>query len=247
MNVLGRVKSLVDGALSRLDLELTRKSKSPHRDRYERLIQETESLFTQLLYKDLPRRPGREKVLADLIGTNISEALYLLTFLHRALAVPGDVCEFGVAQGATSALLASEIAPGDRHLWLFDSFEGLPAPSAKDVLIHDIFNLGSMARYEGEMANPERLVRSRLAALDFPAARTHIVKGFIEESIARGDVPERVAFAYVDFDFYKPIKNRSAIPRRAALGGRRHHRRRLRLVLCRRAERGRRVHGRARW
>jgi len=186
---------------------------NPHKPSYEQLkgkleelAGEIEALFAEKLYPDLPPRAGRTRMLSQLIGTSVSEALYILTFLHRSLSADGDVCEFGVAQGATSALLATEIGPTDRHLWLFDSFEGLPAPSTKDVLIDDIFELGSIERYRGEMSVPESEVRRRLREVDFPPERTHVVRGFIEESVSRGELPGSVAFAYVDFDFFEPIR-----------------------------------------
>ena len=80
-------------------------------------------------YKDLLQGVGTEEIShVELIGTTIGEAIYVIQNLHEGLRVSGDVCEFGVAQGATSRLLASEIMSTDRKLWLFDSFEGLPAP-----------------------------------------------------------------------------------------------------------------------
>jgi O-methyltransferase len=169
-------------------------------------VQDIEDLFRTFVFPGLPRKPGREAYLANLLGTSVSEAIYILESLHAALKVEGDICEFGVAQGTTSTLLASELADGDRHLFLFDSFLGLPPPSVEDVLIDDIFGLGSMDRYQGYMMSPESEVRARLNSIDFPPQRTHIMAGWVEDTLAGDDAPRKVAFAYVDFDLYGPIK-----------------------------------------
>ena len=82
----------------------------------------------------------------------------------------GDVCEFCVAQGETSALIANEISGClEKILHLFDSFEGLPKPSDKDKLKDDIFALGNIDKYAGTMKCPEAMVLSRLAAISFPS------------------------------------------------------------------------------
>lgn len=169
--------------------------------------QEIEALLRMTALPDLPANPGREERLADLIGTNVCEALYLLDALHKALKVEGDICEFGVAQGATSQLIASEIMDTKRVFWLFDSFEGLPAPTKEDKLIDDIFGLGSMERYRGTMKSAETEVLGRLEKVKFPKDRLRVMKGWVNQTIKRPDVPQRVAFAYVDFDFYEPIKD----------------------------------------
>ena len=168
---------------------------------------EIENLLRMVALPDLPKRDGREVQLGDLIGTNVCEALYLVDALHKGMQVEGDICEFGVAQGATSQLIASEIMASKRNLWLFDSFEGLPAPTKEDRLIDDIFNLGSMAKYQGTMMSPETEVLGRLDKVKFPRERLRVMKGWVNETVARPDVPSRVAFAYVDFDFYEPIKD----------------------------------------
>jgi hypothetical protein len=167
---------------------------------------EIEELYRRFVFPGLPKDERRAGLLHDLIGTTIGEAIYIIQNLHEALRVPGDVCEFGVAQGATSRLLASEIMSTDRNLWLFDSFEGLPAPGPQDKLINDIFSLGSMDKYKGTMASPEAEVRSKLDSISFPPARTKVKKGWVRDSIKSGELPTQVAFAYVDFDFYDPIK-----------------------------------------
>jgi O-methyltransferase len=138
----------------------------------------------------------------------VSEAIYVVKHLHDGLRVLGDICEFGVAQGATSKLLASEIMPlADRKFWLFDSFEGLPAPTKEDRLINDIFKLGTMANYKGTMASPETEVLDKLASVNFPRERIKVKKGWVRDTIKNGELPAQVAFAYVDFDFYDPIKD----------------------------------------
>jgi O-methyltransferase len=169
---------------------------------------EIEALYRQFVFPDLPKREGREILLNDLIGTTVSEAIYILQWLHQSLRIGGDICEFGVAQGATSRLLAAEIMDfADRKLWLFDSFAGLPAPTAEDKLIHDISKLGSMERYQGTMASPEGLVLEKLAGIGFPRERTKLKKGWIKDTAKSGELPRKVAFAYLDFDLYEPIKD----------------------------------------
>jgi O-methyltransferase len=166
---------------------------------------EMECLYRQFVFPDLPTGSGRGELLAQLVGTQLGEAFYLLNALHRSMPLDGDICEFGVAQGATSTLMANEIRSTSKSLWLFDSFEGLPKPSAKDVLIDDIFNLGAMEKYQGQMACQPKEVRARLKSINFPFGRVQLVPGFIEQTIHRQGLPSRVCFSYVDFDFYEPI------------------------------------------
>jgi hypothetical protein len=174
--------------------------------RYNRNVLELYKWLLESHFQELPSTPGREELLYNLVGTNISEAVWLLDSLHHSMNTPGDVCEFGIAEGATSTLLANEIRGTNKKLWLFDSFEGLSVPTAEDELIDDIFDLGSMKAYAGKMKYDVSEVAGRLAAIDFQMHRVEIVPGFIEESLARSKLPTSVSCAYVDFDFYQPIQ-----------------------------------------
>lgn len=174
-------------------------------EKYRMLVKELHGDLCELLFPRLPPCEGREELLAKLIGTPVSEAMYIIAHLHESTGADGDVCEFGVAQGATSALLANEIRFSAKQLWLFDSFQGLPRPTEKDVLTNDIFDLGSIEKYAGTMASPVDMVKARLQEIDFPKARTRIVPGFIEKTVKSATLPDTVCFAYVDFDFYEPI------------------------------------------
>jgi O-methyltransferase len=168
---------------------------------------EIEELYRTFVLPELPRDEKRAEILHNLHGTTVGEASYIVYYLNRSLRQKGDVCEFGCNEGATSRLLANEISnDASRALWLFDSFEGLPAPAMQDRLIDDISGLGSMDRYQGTMRAREEQVRDKLRLVPFPASRTHIVKGRIDKTLTLPSVPAQVAFAYIDFDFYEPIK-----------------------------------------
>ena len=183
-----------------------------------RLAVSIHALFHERILPDLPDTPEQAQLLRMLLGTSPVSGMFLLGALHKSLRVPGAVCEFGVAQGATSALVANELlhhAP-DRTLWLYDSFEGLPPPTDKDVLVVDPLGLGNVESYAGRFAVPRREVEHRLAAIGWPRDHTRIIEGFFTRT---SELPEQVALAYVDFDFYEPILSAlNAIHSRSQVG-----------------------------
>jgi hypothetical protein len=209
-HIIGRVTNLL---LKPLGCEIRRKTlngSGPRTEtflegKYKEIVTELHHCLSELVFPDLPARQGRIELLCGLIGTPPSEAMYIIGQLYRSMSTDGDICEFGIAQGATSALLANEIRDSNKELWLFDSFQGLPAPTEKDQLIDDIFGLGSIEKYAGAMACTVDQAQGRLERIGFPRMRTHIVPGFVEETFKSAVLPSRVCFAYVDFDFYEPI------------------------------------------
>lgn len=199
------VKRAFQRTLAALGLQIIRSSDT--RVRYECFVNLAKAYEERLsdAKKPVPPNDNRPKLLARLLGTPPSEAYFIVQGLAQCGSVDGDVCEFGVAQGETSAFIANEIAPFTKKiLHLFDSFEGLPSPSERDQLKDDIFSLGCMDAYRGSMSYPEAMVRARLEALPFPAQRYVIHKGFIEQLLHEdGRLPQKVSFAYVDFDLYE--------------------------------------------
>jgi hypothetical protein len=96
----------------------------------------------------------------------------------------------GLAQGATSTLLAKEIRSTEKTLRVFDSFKGLGKPSEKGLLIDDIFNLGTIDQYEGKMIARVEEVEFRLKAISFQSntwvyRRQHQIHKFAREGMFR--------------------------------------------------------------
>jgi O-methyltransferase len=145
------------------------------------------------------------KLLSISMYTKFGTGLWLVHYLRQSLALEGDVCEFGVGQGAISALLAHEIQNTDKKIWLFDIFEGFTKQSEKDIRRSEPCKSGSIEGYDGAISFPEKMVRARLDDLNFPHDRIRIVPGFIEKTINGPMLPETVCFAYVDMNYYEPI------------------------------------------
>jgi|GEM_PF-1216462 hypothetical protein len=174
------------------------------------LYHELELMYKKYVFKDmeLAEDPLSYKLLYNLIGTGNSEAIYIRYYLKKCLQLEGDVCEFGIAQGTTSAMLANDIKNSNKHLWLFDSFEGLSIPTEKDILKNDIFHLGSMDKYAYSMKCSIEEVKERLKEIDIDETRIKIIPGFIEKTVLEEEVKKNlnsVSFAYIDFDLYDPI------------------------------------------
>jgi hypothetical protein len=114
--------------------------------------------------------------------------------------IPGDIVECGTAQGGSAALMALTLqAMGERRkLWLFDTFEGLPAPTANDPDLQwaDLFTgtcIGTVDEVRG-------LFRRLSAAED-----VEFVKGLFQDTLPVTRVPQ-IALLHVDGDWYESVK-----------------------------------------
>jgi O-methyltransferase len=131
---------------------------------------------------------------------------------HR---IPGDVVECGVWRGgsmqaAARTLLALNDTSRDLHL--FDTFEGMPAPSERDVRRSDERTAEELlAEEERErslvwaVATLED-VREGFAQIPYPSERIHFVKGRVEDTIP-GHAPERISILRLDTDWYESTRH----------------------------------------
>jgi hypothetical protein len=131
---------------------------------------------------------------------------------HR---IPGDVVECGVWRGgsmqaAARTLLAMNDTSRDLHL--FDTFEGMPAPSERDVRRSDERTAEELlAEEERErslvwaVATLED-VREGFAQIPYPSERIHFVKGRVEDTIP-GHAPERISILRLDTDWYESTRH----------------------------------------
>jgi O-methyltransferase len=85
-----------------------------------------DAIRTSLIFKLLPYTMGGRKALAN---------AFEVTALIEQKKIDGALVECGVAEGGTAAMMAlanRELGTITRPKWFFDSFEGLPEPTADD-------------------------------------------------------------------------------------------------------------------
>jgi hypothetical protein len=107
-------------------------------------------------------------------------------YISRA-RIPGDVVECGVWRGGSMMAVARTLLQeGDteRHLHLFDTFEGMTDPTEHDVSIDGTTAAEMMrgAPRSGDRGSvwcvaSEEVVRSAICATKYPEERIHLVKG----------------------------------------------------------------------
>lgn len=125
--------------------------------------------------------------------------------IHRLLSqilanpsVHGDIGECGVFQGGISLLMALTVAQSQvpRKVFLFDSFEGLPAPNPSADL--PFYKAGSLKASLGQvqgLLNKHELAR-----------HTEIYKGWFEDTLAQLPSEQRFCFLHIDCDLYDSTK-----------------------------------------
>lgn len=112
--------------------------------------------------------------------------------------ITGDYAEFGSYGGVTMRLAHQHLPINGlpRHLWAFDSFEGLP-PQTDERDQHP-------AWVEHTMAMDVETFRTTLRRAGVPDEAYTTVAGYYDESLPKiGDgAPTDIALAYVDCDLY---------------------------------------------
>lgn len=138
--------------------------------------------------------------LTHLLSDQVSEAeiAIIMRELDATLRreVLGDVVEFGCYVGTTSVHMAARLRETGRQLYLYDSFAGLPEKTGEDQSPAGMqFTAGAL------QASRKQLIHN-LKQARVPMPR--IVKGWFSDLSAR-DVPEQIAFAFFDGDYYHSI------------------------------------------
>lgn len=115
--------------------------------------------------------------------------------------VPGDVVELGCHAGKTSVflqMLIEHFAP-DRELHLYDSFQGFPPRGPHDDYLEGYLDCdlheGDFKATEGEVQETFRKWKQREASIH---------AGWFQDTLPH-ELPEQIAFAYLDSDLYDSI------------------------------------------
>jgi len=133
--------------------------------------------------------------------------------------VPGAVVECGVWRGGSMLAMARallERGAGDRDLYLYDTFEGMPAPTPAD---RDLHGRSAAVTFAATRSGEDRAawcdasladVQATMARSGYDPARVHYVQGKVEDTLPGGDgvepAPDRIALLRLDTDWYTSTK-----------------------------------------
>lgn len=131
------------------------------------------------------------------------ETRKIIEIAKRCLLAEGDFVELGCYKGDTSLLLAELLVENSvdnsvKKLWIYDSFEGLPEKTSNDES-----ELGRDFR-KGELAVTKREVKQRFLRAGLPVP---IIKKAWFDELTEADLPEKIAFSFLDGDLYESIRD----------------------------------------
>jgi len=123
--------------------------------------------------------------------------------------------ECGVWKGGSMmavAYMLKELADTQRELYLFDTFEGMTAPTDKDIA-H--FNVDAKALLDSEDEKKREIyrcyasleeVKNNLYSTNYSSDKIHFVRGKVEETIP-DCAPEKIALLRLDTDWYESTRH----------------------------------------
>jgi hypothetical protein len=137
-----------------------------------------------------------------------------------AREIPGALAECGVWRGGSvlaMVLALQRLGVTDRDIYLFDTFEGMTAPTDADT---SSFDGPAVPAWNRAAANKQRLwdwwfdpsdvsvdrVRDVLSSTGYPSDRLHFVVGNVESTLPR-EAPDELAVLRLDTDWYESTRH----------------------------------------
>jgi O-methyltransferase len=141
------------------------------------------------------------------MGSTPTDGLFLAEMLLNTQA-DGDVVECGCYAGGSSAKLSLVAKLLGRKLYVFDSFEGLPAVDDYYLRDHHCSRSDEWVRdwSAGRYAARLEEVRASIAKYGDVSVCT-FVKGWFSETLITGNLPARTAFVFADVDLANSAKD----------------------------------------
>jgi len=175
------------------------------------------SLVRRMGYDLTPRSPltaDEERIIAMASPFTMTSKERLLGVIDAVrylcqAGVPGDIVECGVWKGGSMmAAAATLIAEGEtgRNLYLFDTYEGMAAPTERD---RDMAGNRASTMHEKTpnwcQAGLEE-VKKNLLSTDYPVDRLHFIPGKVEETLPHKDLGQ-IALLRLDTDWYESTRH----------------------------------------
>lgn len=129
--------------------------------------------------------------------------------------IPGAIVECGVWKGGSIMAAAKTLqlhGCDDREIYLFDTFEGMTAPDARDVSrdgepARELFEETSTGEDSSAWCDATLDdVRRAVVSTGYPESRFHFVKGKVEDTVPES-APEGIALLRLDTDWYESTKH----------------------------------------
>lgn len=126
--------------------------------------------------------------------------LYELSEEIKKEKIDGDIVECGVYNGGTAAIAAYHHRKNPKkHVWLFDSFEGLPPPSENDSKkAIDMY-------YKGWCKGDTAKVSEVFDKISFPKGQLHIIEGWFSDTFPKANI-QKISLLHIDADLYDSVK-----------------------------------------
>lgn len=129
--------------------------------------------------------------------------------------IPGDLVECGVWKGGSTMAMATtlnRLGVRDRNLWLYDTFEGMSAPTSSDSSYDGLDAAVQLASQDKDLPtsvwcySPIEEVRRNVLSTAFPEALLRFVKGKVEDTIPQ-EAPSQIALLRLDTDWYESTRH----------------------------------------
>ncbi len=142
-------------------------------------------------------------------------ALIQATQYVIAADISGDIVECGVWKGGSMMAVARtlmQVGRQDKHLYLFDTFEGMPAPTPADVSHDGTAAAAEFAKTRITEDGSEwckaslEAVRSAITSTGYDSNKIHLVKGKVEETLP-ARAPAAISLLRLDTDWYESTKH----------------------------------------
>jgi O-methyltransferase len=146
------------------------------------------------------------------------EAIYALAGAVRHIVssdVPGAIVECGVWRGGSMMAVATtllQLGRTDVDLYLFDTFDGMSAPTSEDV---DPTGELAEVRLAREPKSDQSVlwaqatldqVQDALKSVPYPPSKIHFVQGRVEDTVP-SQAPGQIALLRLDTDWYESTRH----------------------------------------
>jgi hypothetical protein len=224
-----RIRQSVDAVLGRFGWQLMRCPPPPDPHLPSDLFDGT-AAATQAVTSDTVTSPERDPHLPSDFDDTTVETIravspYTMTSPERIGAlvnalryvsrfhIPGAIVECGVWRGGSMMVTARTLQAADdfRDLYLFDTFDGMTAPTDVDIdptgrPARDILAVEDRATSDVWAYAPFKDVQANMRSTGYPSDLIHYVKGPVEQTIPDG-APETIALLRLDTDFYESTRH----------------------------------------